>query len=132
LRWRNVDLPRKLMRIEERVYDGNFDDPKTDESIRMVELPPAAIRLLKQRARQKKAEPDALVFQSRAGTAYDCRTLLRRQLKPACEKLGITGINWHSLRHAYVTAHSSVHTPLGTVQALVGHSSSEITAGGPA
>ena len=36
-------------------------------------------------------------------------------------------MNWHLLRHSNATLHDSIGTPLGTVQALLGHSSSEIT-----
>jgi integrase len=50
-----------------------------------------------------------------------------RQLKPACKSLGLTGANWHWLRHAHATLLDSVGAPLGTVQALLGHASPEIT-----
>jgi integrase len=43
------------------------------------------------------------------------------------QALGLTGANWHWLRHANATLLDSVGAPLGTVQALLGHSSSEIT-----
>ena len=36
-------------------------------------------------------------------------------------------MGWHWLRHAHATLLDTVGTPLGTVQALLGHSSSEIT-----
>jgi integrase len=36
-------------------------------------------------------------------------------------------VGWHWLRHANATLLDAVGTPLGTVQALLGHSSSEIT-----
>jgi integrase len=57
----------------------------------------------------------------------DRRTLLSRQLKPAAKGLGLGNVNWHLLRHSNATLHDSIGTPLGTVQALLGHSSSEIT-----
>jgi hypothetical protein len=61
------------------------------------------------------------------GTVLDRRTLLSRQLKPAAKTLGLGNVNWHLLRHSNATLHDSIGTPLGTVQALLGHSSSEIT-----
>jgi integrase len=71
--------------------------------------------------------PDALIFATKAGTPFDRHNLLNRQLKPTCAKLGMVGVNWHWLRHANATLLDAVGTPLGTVQALLGHSSSEIT-----
>jgi integrase len=69
----------------------------------------------------------ALIFAARNGAPLSRRNLLNRQLKPACKALGLTGVNWHWFRHANATLLDSVGTPLGTVQALLGHSSSEIT-----
>jgi len=52
---------------------------------------------------------------------------MKRQLTPACKKIGLEGVNWHWLRHANATLLDSVGTPLSTTQALLGHSSPEIT-----
>ena len=72
-------------------------------------------------------DPAALVFPSGKGTVLDRHTLLSRQLKPAAKVLGLGNVNWHLLRHSNAALHDSIGTPLGTVQALLGHSSSEIT-----
>ena len=37
--------------------------------------------------------------------------------------------NWYTMRHAHATFLDSVGTPLGTVQALLGHASGEVTSG---
>ncbi len=37
--------------------------------------------------------------------------------------------NWHWFRHAHATLLDSVGAPLGTVQALLGHASPEVTSG---
>lgn len=76
--------------------------------------------------------PDALVFATRAGTAFDRHNLVNQRFKPTCKRLGLVGITWHWLRHANATLLDTVGTPLGTVQALLGHSSSEITHSIPA
>ena len=67
------------------------------------------------------------MFSSRTGSTLDRRTLLSRQLKPAAKAVGLDNVSWHLLRHSNATLHDSLGTPLGTVQALLGHSSSEIT-----
>ena len=125
LRWRNVDLMAGLLRVEETVYEGHFDEPKSRHSVRLIPLGQRAVRVL---ARLNKAsDPDSLVFVSRNGTTLDRRTLLSRQLKPAAKAAGLGNVNWHLLRHSNATLHDSLGTPIGTVQALLGHSSSEIT-----
>jgi len=39
----------------------------------------------------------------------------------------LIGVNWHWFRHAHATSLDSTGAPIGTTQALLGHSSSEIT-----
>src|SRR5579859_3702021 len=55
--------------------------------------------------------------------------LLNRELKPAAKALKLTGVNWHWFRHAHATMLDSTGAPIGTTQALFGHSSSDITRG---
>ena len=126
LHWRNVDLERGVLRVVETVYDGHFDVPKTQRSQRSVPLGPMAIRILMAR-KPAVLNPEALVFATREGSPFDRHNLTRRQLKSTCKKLGLEGVSWHWLRHANATLLDAAGTPLGTVQALLGHSSSEIT-----
>ena len=56
--------------------------------------------------------PEALVFATRQGSAFDRHNLTNRQLKATCKKLGLVGVNWHWLRHANATLLDAVGTPL--------------------
>jgi integrase len=127
LRWRNVDLAIGLIRVEETVYEGHFDEPKSRHSVRLIPLGPLAVAMLSDRRRRELADPSTLVFSSGTGNALGRRSLLSRQLKPAAKAVGLGNVTWHMLRHSNATLHDSLGTPLGTVQALLGHSSSEIT-----
>ncbi len=126
LRWRDVDLDAQALRVRQTVYEGHFDTPKTAQSNRTVALAPKCIEILRA-CKPATVDPDALVFAARNGSPLSRRNLLQRQLVPTAERTGLQGINWHWLRHANATLHDSVGTPLGTVQVLLGHSSSEIT-----
>ena len=126
LRWRNVDLERNELRVTQSVYDGHFDEPKTQRSRRSVPLGAKSIEILSARKRAG-VNPETLVFCTDSGTPLDRHNLVNRQLKPTCKKLGLTGVGWHWLRHANATLLDAVGTPLGTVQAILGHSTSEIT-----
>jgi len=126
LRWRDVDLESGCVRVRQTVYEGQFDDPKTRRSRRTVPLGNRGVEILARR-RPSPLDPEALVFASGRATPLNRRNLLNRQLKPACERVGLAAANWHWLRHAHATMLDAVGAPLGTVQALLGHSSSEIT-----
>ena len=126
LRWRNIDLEKGELRVTQSVYDGHFDIPKTPRSQRSVPLGPKSVQILAAR-KPAVTNPEGLVFATRKGSAFDRHNLTNRQLKSTCKKLGLVGVNWHWLRHANATLLDAVGTPLGTVQALLGHSSSEIT-----
>jgi integrase len=124
--WRDVDLERGVLRVTQSVYEGHFDEPKSRRSRRSVPLGAKSVEILSAR-KSAGVNPDALVFSTDTGTPLDRHNLVNRQLKPTCKKLGLTGLGWHWLRHAHATLLDAVGTPLGTVQALLGHSSSEIT-----
>lgn len=126
VRWRNVDLEHGTLRVTETVYAGHFDVPKTQRSQRSVPLSAKAIQILAERKPAAVMNPEALVFATSNGTPFDRHNLTNKQLKPTCKKLSLVGVSWHWLRHANATLLDAVGTPLGTVQALLGHSSSEI------
>ena len=126
LRWRDIDLALGCLRVRQTVYEGRFDDPKTRRSKRTVPLGAKGVEILSV-FKPQCSDPEALVFATRRGTPFSRRNLLNRQLAPTCEKLGIEGVTWHWLRHANATLLDAVGTPLGTVQALLGHSSAEVT-----
>jgi integrase len=126
LRWRDVDLERRGLRVTQSVYEGHFDEPKSQRSKRSVPLGAKSIEILSA-LKPAGVNPDALVFSTGTGTPFDRHNLVNRQLKPTCKRLGLTGVSWHWLRHANATLLDAVGTPLGTVQALLGHSSSEVT-----
>ena len=126
LRWRDVDLKARNIRFRQTVYEGHFDEPKTMGSNRTIPLGSKAVEIVSNRF-SDSVNPDGLIFSTRRGTVWSRRNLLNRQLTPTCKALGLTGVNWHWLRHAHATLLDSAGTPLSTTQALLGHSSSEIT-----
>jgi integrase len=126
LRWKNIDLVSRKLRVTETVYDGHFDTPKTQRSNRVIPIGDEASSVLRAFC-DAAIKPEELVFATQQGQPLSRHNLLRRQLRPVCEKLGLHGITWHSLRHSHATLLDSVGAPLGTVQALLGHSTSEIT-----
>jgi len=126
LRWKNVNLDDKVLCVAETVYEGHFDKPKTKRSVRAIPLCLEAVSILSA-MRHNASEPEQLVFATQSGRPLCRRNLLQRHLRPTCKMQGLPGITWHALRHCHATLLDAVGAPLGTVQALLGHASPEIT-----
>jgi integrase len=112
LRWK--DILRDRIVVDERVYDNEFDDVKTDAGRREVPFDKQGVILAavqKMWAGNKKFRtPDDLIFANRSGKALDRHNLLNRHLKPVAEKLGIAKtVDFRSFR----TMHASLMRRFG-------------------
>jgi integrase len=128
LRWQDIDLQDGFLSVRQTVYEGHFDEPKTKQSKRRIPLGTQCVEILAA-FKRTDATPSTLVFSARNGSPLSRRNLLNRQLKPAAKALKLSGVNWHWFRHAHATLLDSTGAAVGTTQALLGHSSSEITRG---
>jgi integrase len=90
LRWRDIDLVGKGLRVRQTVYEGHFDTPKTKRSNRGVPLCPKALKILLELS--FGANPESLVFATARGTPMCRRNLLNRQLRPTAQNLGMSGV----------------------------------------
>jgi integrase len=106
LRWKRISRDR--ISIVERVYDGEFDDVKTDADER--EIPLDSTGLIEAALRHtwecsKFHGPEDLVFANRAGRPLDTHNLLHWHIKPAAVRLGLPRtIDFRSFR----TMHASL------------------------
>jgi integrase len=128
LRWKYVDFLHGVISVRESVYEGKFGSPKTRMSRR--DLPMSKLMqeaLLAHRARSGGVAPDSLLFPSRKNTPANPKNLLRRVLQPACRKLKLPEVSWHSFRHSNATLLSETGESLKTAQAILGHSDLETT-----
>jgi integrase len=126
LRWGNVDLDARIVRVAETVYDGHFDQPKTKRGKRTIPIGVETANVLAS-LRPNFVDPTRLVFAHTDGKPLDRWNLLRKHLKPAAKKSGLSGVTWHLLRHSHATMLDVVGTPIGTMQSLLGHSAPEVT-----
>ncbi len=126
LKWRCVDLDRGLIRVEERYYRGDTDEPKSERSHRVLSL-----GVLLEEYRKWKpvtAGPDHYVFH-RNGKPMDDRQLLRNELRPAAVRLGIhfPGFGWHTFRRQNLTLIQEEGASPFEAQAQAGHSKPVMT-----
>lgn len=128
LRWKHVDFVHDVIHVRETVHEGLFGSPKTKSSRRDVPMSqPVREALMAQRGERIGADAEILIFTSRNGTPLNPKNLLRRVLQPACRKLNLPVISWHSFRHTHATLLGEVGESLRTAQAILGHSDLKTT-----
>jgi integrase len=68
------------------------------------------------------------VFASEKGAPLYAENILKRIIHPACERLGLPKVGWHTLRHTTATLLHE-QEPLRVAQAILGHSDLQTTLG---
>jgi integrase len=73
------------------------------------------------RARIKKIDSDALVFSTGSGKPISPNNVLRRQVFPACDALGLKHVTWLTLGRTYSSWAHEKGVPGKVVAQLMGH-----------
>jgi len=129
MRWKRVRADRLL--VVERLYDGEFDDVKTEAGHREVPFDHRGMisaALERIRSSSPYLGPEDLVFANRAGKPIDRHNLLNRQIKPAALKLGLPKeVDFRSFR----TMHCSLMLQTGARPEVtrdnMGHANIDVT-----
>ena len=102
LRW--LDFSAGKVVVDEAVYRGTLDTPKTDNSNREVRVGPVVQQALAEwREVAPFTAPEDFVFSIKTNSPIDLKNAIERHIKPACRRLGIPEVSWHDLRHTYTT-----------------------------
>jgi len=123
-------LERRLLLVRQSAWRGRLGDPKTETSVRAVELSVQACEHLSRFLKSWRPNDRRLLFSTRNGSPWDANLLLKRKFKPLLERLGIQvpkGNGFHAFRHANATMMDRLGTPLKVRQERLGHSDSRIT-----
>jgi integrase len=128
LRWRDVDLDARKVRVVSTFVRGEFVEPKSVGSGRSVPMAErVAIALAELRERSPYSHDRDLVFcHPESGHPLDRSKLIRR-FKQALERAEVHQITFHELRHTFGTRMAAAGTPLRTLQHWMGHSDSKTT-----
>jgi integrase len=127
LRWEDC-LPDRIV-IDERVYDNEFDDVKTEAGNREVPLDRygvilGALRVMWERNTKFRKLED-LVFANQVGNPLDRHNLLHRHLKPVVKKLGLpAGVDFRSFRTMHASLMRRMGGRLEVARDNMGHSGS--------
>jgi integrase len=141
LRWDNVDLERKIMRIIESLdetvqYGIRFKPTKTKSGQREISLPDIVIDILRNHRREQlelrlalglgKAPEDALVFPAPGSDCPWGPNSFSPAWSDVATKLGLN-VSFHSLRHTHASQLIDAGVDVVTISKRLGHSSPAIT-----
>lgn len=148
LKWEDIDFKENqlhIVRTLRKVKDPDnaeeswrleFGTLKTEASRRTIPLNHTAIKLLhdvrKDQLRNKlKAgsayEDNGLVFATQLGRPLD-PTNMRRTFYNICEKIGLSGLHPHCLRHTFATRGAENDIDVRVMQRFLGHATIQETA----
>jgi integrase len=128
LRWMDLKEDGRCLMVREAVYEGSFDIPKTEASVRQIPLSDAAMKLMADwRARAKSTQPEALVFATWSGKPISPNNVLRQQVFPSCEALGLKRVTWLTLRRTYSSWAHEKGVAGKVVAQLMGHAKVDTT-----
>jgi integrase len=127
-----VTVSRTLHRI-----DGEWvlDTAKTDNAIRTIILPPAAVVALERQREQQAAwketagsnwEDWGLIFTGETGKPLFASTI-QHALKHECERLALPAVTPHGFRHLHASLLLNEGVPVTAVSARLGHANPQIT-----
>jgi integrase len=104
LQRRHVAADRSAVNVEQRVYRGIIDDPKTDGSIREAAIPPKTAELLGQWMESAVGpEPEAYVFAGEKGKPVWRDTLLYDHIRPKLKPHGLEWVDFQVMRATHAS-----------------------------
>ena len=132
LQEKHLDFANRLIRVRQRFYRGDLDEPKNDRARRDVPMGYLADDL----KTLCKGDPERFVFQIETHPAWGKKTAICRDdrdlnqhfLRLAAKDLGFywIGFGWHALRREAVTAIGSV-LGIGQAMKMAGHSTADMS-----
>lgn len=122
LRWQDVDLKAKRVRVRRSMVLGQVDVPKSARSVRSVPLTADLGKMLQALRKDSAFAGDAdLVFGHPQTGEPQPRANIGRRFSSALEDAGLPVRRFHDLRHSYGTAMAAAGVPMRTLQELMGH-----------
>jgi integrase len=121
---RLADVHADRITVNQSVWHGRFQPPKTDNSVRSIALSPELGEMLSKQKERQLAEGRSLLFSTKTGGPIDSSLFVKRKLKPFLASLNIAHGGLHGMRHFNASILSALCVPLKVIQVRLGHASS--------
>ena len=127
LTWNCIDFNKSIIKVRKSLYKGILSTPKTDCSIRDIQVPSKLIQVLKQYKNFAVDNELNLVFTQKNGEPIDADNLMNRRYRKILKLAGVKQIRFHDLRHTYASLLIAKDLNIKYIQKQMGHSSFEVT-----
>lgn len=122
LRDADLDLSAGSVSVTAQAQDGQRVPTKTRAGRRVVDVGPAAVRLLREQQLARTPSADGYLFASRAGRPFDPDNLMYRVFKPAARAAGFPELTFHDLRHTGASLMIAAGCHVKVIAEQMGHS----------
>jgi integrase len=121
LRIEDVNLVQCFVTVEQSVWRGKIQTPKTANSIRQFAISQKLASHLRAYLSTWRPNLLNLVFATKNGTPWDQNLVVKRKLRPLLESLGIRRCGLHAFRHTNGSLMDRLNAPMKVRQERLGH-----------
>jgi len=98
LRAEDIDLERRILRVTQTAWHGQIQSAKTAGSETSLPIPDSLRELLR-----ANLPTSGLLFINRYGRPFTAERVVKKQLHPILDRLGIPRAGFHAFRHMHTT-----------------------------
>ncbi len=121
LRVSDMDLDNCGIGVVQSAWRSTLQEPKTKNSIRKLAISPQLAQHLRLYLMTWRPNPPDLVFATARGSPWAPCNVMRSNLHPLLDSLGLPRCGLHAFRHANASLMNHLKAPLKTQQERLGH-----------
>ena len=130
IRVSDVDLDNRMLVVRQSVWQGRIQSPKTQNAYRQFAVSPQLATHLRVFLGTWRPNELRLLFATPTGRPWCASEVMRSNLHPLLDSLGIRRCGLHAFRHANSSLMDRLNTPMKVRQERLGHAhGSDITMG---
>ena len=134
LRWLDCDFENLSFSLQHSYYwrrGGHLKCTKTEASAKLLPMHPSLkYALLDWKSQSLYNQPGHFIFPSerlKGKKPLDLASVLKKKVQPAFQKIGITGVGWHTFRHTVGTMLAEMGEHQLTIRDYLRHSNLHVT-----
>jgi len=116
-----TDIDGESLRVNQSIWHGGEQTPKTDNAVRTLALSPQLISLLWEQIARQTAKSHDYLFTSKNGTPWDMDTKRSRKLHSLLKFLEIPQAGFHAFRRFNISLLDALRVPRLTIKERSGH-----------